>query len=80
MKKIKLTESQYKNILKESYYDSNKLYSKDYIYKVFKRSPSELKRIVNNLEVIECTDGNGDLMECVKISEVLFTYINGRYY
>ena len=78
-KKIKITESQYSNILKESYYDSDKLYSKDYVYSIFKKSPSELKRIVYNLEVIDCVDGSGNFSECVKLPEVLFTYINGRY-
>ena len=77
--KIKITESQYNNILKESYYDSDKLYSKDYIYSIFKNSPLELKRIVYSLDTIDCVDGNGDLRECVKIPEVLFAYISGRY-
>ncbi len=77
--KIKITESQYNNILKESYYDSDKLYSKDYIYSIFKNSPLELKRIVYSLDIIDCVDGNGDLRECVKIPEVLFAYISGRY-
>lgn len=77
--KIKITESQYNKILKESYYNSDKLYNKDYIYSMFRKSPSQLKRIVYNLEIIDCIDGNGDLKECVKIPEVLFTYISGRY-
>jgi len=77
--KIIINEKQYKTILKESYYDSDKLYSKDYVYSIFKKSPLELKRIVYNLETIDCIDGNGDLKECVKIPEVLFTYISGRY-
>jgi len=77
--KIKITESQYNNILKESYYDSDKLYSKNYIYSIFKDSPLELKRIVYSLEIVDCIDDSGDLRECVKIPEVLFTYISGRY-
>jgi hypothetical protein len=77
--KIKITESQYGNLIKESYYDSDKLYSKDYINSIFKKSPLELKRIVYNLDIIDCIDGNGDLKECVKIPEVLFTYISGRH-
>lgn len=77
--KIIINEKQYKTILKESYYDSDKLYSKDYIYSIFKNSPLELKRIVYSLDTIDCVDGNGNLRECVKIPEVLFTYISGRY-
>ena len=78
-KKLILTESQYNMILTESYYDSNKLYSKDYIYSMFRKSPPVLKQIVYNLDVIECVDDNGVPKECVRIPEVLFTYINGRY-
>ena len=77
--KIIINEKQYKTILRESYYDSDKLYSKDYIYSIFKNSPLELKRIVYSLDTIDCVDGNGNLRECVKIPEVLFTYISGRY-
>ena len=47
-KKLILTESQYNMILTESYYDSNKLYSKDYIYSMFRKSPPGLKQIVYN--------------------------------
>ncbi len=68
-----------KKILKESYYDSNKLYSKKYIEDVTRTSDRNIKRIVKNLDVIECLDKSNNPTECVRIPEVLFVYINGRY-
>jgi len=68
-----------KKILKESYYDSNKLYSKKYIEDVTRTSDRNIKRIVKNLDVIECLDKSNNPNECVRIPEVLFVYINGRY-
>ncbi len=68
-----------KKILKESYYDSNKLYSKKYIEDVNRTSDRNIKRIVKNLDVIKCLDKNNNPTECVRIPEVLFVYINGKY-
>ena len=68
-----------KNILKESYYDSNKLYSKKYVDDVTITSDRNIKRIVKNLDVIKCIDKNNNPTECVRIPEVLFVYINGKY-
>ena len=68
-----------KKILKESYYDSNKLYSKKYIEDVTRTSDRNIKRIVKNLDVIKCLDKNNNPTDCVRIPEVLFVYINGRY-
>ena len=36
MKRVIINEKQYKTILRESYYDSNKLYSKQYIENITK--------------------------------------------
>ena len=77
--KIILTESQYKKILDESYYDRNKLYSKQYIENVTRNANRDIKNIVKGLEVIGCTDNRGNMTQCVKIPEVLFVYISGRY-
>lgn len=68
-----------KKILKESYYDSNKLYSKKYIEDVTRTSDRNIKRIVKNLDVIKCIDKKNNPTECVRIPEVLFVYINGKY-
>lgn len=78
-KKIIITENQLKRLVNESYYDRNKLYSKQYIENVTKNASREIKNIVNSLEIIGCVDGAGNLSQCVRIPEVLFVYISGRY-
>ncbi len=77
--KIIINEKQYKTILRESYYDSNKLYSKQYIENITRNANRDIKSIVKSLEVVGCTDGNGNMTQCVRIPEVLFVYISGRY-
>lgn len=77
--KIRITESQYNKILTESYYDSNKLYSKQYIENVTMKAPMNIKNIVRSLEVIDCIDKNGNMSQCVMIPEVLYMYVSGRY-
>jgi len=76
--KIIINEKQYKTILKESYYDSDKLYSKQYIENVTRNANRDIKNIVKGLEVIGCTDNRGNMTQCVRIPEVLFVYISGR--
>ena len=77
--KIKITESQYNKIITESYYDSDKLYSKQYIENVTRNANRDIKNIVKGLEIIGCTDRYGNMTQCVRIPEVLFVYISGRY-
>ena len=77
--KIKITESQYNKIITESYYDSDKLYSKQYIENVTRNASRDIKNLVKGLEVIGCTDRYGNMTQCVRIPEVLFVYISGRY-
>lgn len=77
--KIKITESQYNKIITETYYDSDKLYSKQYIENVTRNASRDIKNVVKGLEVIGCTDKNGNMTQCVRIPEVLFVYISGRY-
>ena len=77
--KIKITENQLNKIITESYYDSDKLYSKQYIENVTRNAPRNIKNVVKGLEVIGCTDKNGNMSQCVRIPEVLFIYVSGRY-
>jgi hypothetical protein len=65
MRKVIITEKQLRGIIEESYYDSQKLYSKEYI--------------VRGLEILGCTDRDGNTTQCVRIPEILFVYISGRY-
>jgi hypothetical protein len=72
---IKLTD-----LVNESYYDSNKLYSKEYIDNLTKNAPRNIKDIVKKLEVMTCINNNTkQQLLCVQIPEVLFVYISGRY-
>jgi len=77
--KIKITENQLNKIITESYYDSDKLYSKQYIENVTRNASRDIKNLVKGLEVIGCTDRYGNMTQCVRIPEVLFVYISGRY-
>ena len=79
MKKVIISERQLKNIIEESIYDSQKLYSKQYIENVTRKAPSYIKNMVRSLEIIGCVDGNGNQTQCVRIPEVLFVFITGRY-
>lgn len=79
MKKVIITEKQLRGIIEESYYDSQKLYSKEHIENVTRSAPSNIKNIVRGLEVLGCTDRDGNTTQCVRIPEVLFVYITGRY-
>lgn len=79
MKKIIITETQLKKIINESFYDSNKLYNKQYVENVTMKAPRNIKNIVRGLEVIGCYDSNGNMSQCVRIPEVLFVYIGGKY-
>jgi len=72
---IKLTD-----LINESYYDSNKFYSKEYIDDLTKNAPRNIKNIVKELEVMTCINNNTkQQLLCVQIPEVLFVYISGRY-
>ena len=68
-----------KENLEESYYDKDKLYSKAYIEKVMAKAPKNLKKYLNNLEQFDCVDKQGNPHLCVKIPEVLHTFLTGRY-
>ena len=76
---IRINERQLNKIITESYYDSDKLYSKQYIENVTRNANRDIKNIVKGLEVIGCTDRYGNMTQCVRIPEVLFVYISGRY-
>jgi hypothetical protein len=64
--KIIINEKQYKTILKESYYDSDKLYSKQFIENVTRNANRDIKNIVRSLEIIGCTDRYGNMTQCVR--------------
>jgi hypothetical protein len=72
MRKVIITEKQLRGIIEESYYDSQKLYSKEYIVNVTRTAPSNIKNIVRGLEILGCTDRDGNTTQCVRIPEIIF--------
>jgi hypothetical protein len=77
--KIIISETQYKNLLSE-YYDEDKLYSRDYVVDRLKKGPKELRKYINNLPSIPCSDSNGNERICTKIPEVIYVFLSGNYY
>jgi hypothetical protein len=80
--KLRLTESELidmiKNIINEQY-DGDRLYPKDFIVKILKSGPKELKHIIKKLPSIPCSNEKGEETICTKIPEVVQVYLTGRY-
>ena len=76
--KIIISETQYKNLISE-YYDEDKLYSKDYVVSRLKKGPKELRKYIDNLPSIPCSDANGNERICTKIPEVIYVFLSGNY-
>ena len=68
-----------RRILKESYYDQDKLYSKLYIERRLSNAPYNIKKYLNILEEVECMDTEGNSHKCVRIPQILHVYLEGRY-
>lgn len=60
-------------------YNSDRLYPKEYVIRVLKTAPRELKHLRKNLLDIPCVNGNGEETVCTKIPENLYVYMTGRY-
>jgi hypothetical protein len=76
--KIVITESQAQRLINE-YYDSEKLYSMDYIVSKLRKAPRELKKYIKDLPHVECTDSQGNPHTCTRIPEVVYVYLSGKY-
>jgi hypothetical protein len=76
--KIVITESQAQRLINE-YYDSEKLYSRDYIVSKLRKAPRELKKYIKDLPHVECTDSQGNPHTCTRIPEVVYVYLSGKY-
>lgn len=73
-RKLKIEES----VLNEQF-NSERLYPKEYILRVLKNAPKELKYIKKQLQDIPCSNDKGQETICTKIPETLFVYLTGRY-
>ncbi len=76
--KIIISESQYKNLVLE-YYDSEKLYSKDYVVDRLKNGPKELKKYIKTLPSLEYQDNEGNVKIFTKVPEVVYVFLSGNY-
>jgi len=76
--KIILSEEQYNSLILE-YYDSEKLYSRNYVVDRIRRGPRELRKFVKDLPFIPCTDKEGNEVICTKIPEVIYVFLTGQY-
>lgn len=81
-KVIRLTESEMvslvKNIVKE-HFDSQKLYSRDYVIHRLKNGPRELREYIKRLPFIDCTDSQGNKHVCTTVPEVVYIYLSGKF-
>jgi len=81
-KKIRLTESEMVSLIERiinEQYDTNKLYSREYIVNRLNNGPRELKKYIKKLPHIDCTDGQGNKHVCTTIPEVIHVFLSGRY-
>ena len=82
-KTLRLTESELiilvERIINEQIFDSQKLYSREYIVNKLTHGPRELKKIIKDLPYLKCYNNKGELHVCTKIPEVVFVYLTGRY-
>jgi hypothetical protein len=85
MRKIIITENQLqyvvdsvgkKKSIQESIYDSEKMYSKEYVNSVTRTAPKYVKKVIKNLPEYDCPNRPG---KCVKIPEMIFQYIKGNF-
>lgn len=74
----KLVKENLNNLMVEGY-DSEKLYSRDYVVNILKRGPGYMRKFIKSLPSIECEDANGSKKICTKIPEVIYNLINNNF-
>lgn len=67
-----------RRVLNEQY-NSQQLYTLDYIKRRTSDAPYEIKKIVRKLTPVPCVNDTGVKNTCVRIPEVVYVYITGRY-
>lgn len=72
-RKLKVSES----VITEQF-NPDRLYPKDYIVRVLKNGPRELRSIIKQLQDIPCSNGKEETV-CTKIPEIVHVYLTGRY-
>lgn len=79
---MRFTESQLVKLVRKvlnEQYEQDRLYPKEYIVKVLRSGPQELKHHIKKLPSIPCFNGKGQETICTKIPEVVQVYLSGRY-
>ncbi len=76
--KLIITESQYNKLVLE-YYDSEKLYSREYVVDRLRNGPRELKKYIKSLPSLEYSDDNGSVKIFTKVPEVVYVFLSGNY-
>lgn len=77
--KVIVSESQYQRVMSEGFYESDKLYPRDYIVGRLNRSPKYMRSYIKNLPHIECTDNQGTQLICTQIPEVVYQLLFGNF-
>lgn len=77
--KVIVTESQYQRVVSEGFYESEKLYPRDYIVGRLNRAPKYMREYIKNLPHIECADNEGTPSVCTKIPEVVYQFLFGNF-
>lgn len=76
--KLLITESQYNKLISE-HYDSEKLYSREYVVKRLSKGPKYMKEYIKNLPHIDCTDRDGQPHICTRVPEVVYQFLSGNF-
>jgi hypothetical protein len=76
--KIIISEIQYNKLVLE-YYDSEKLYSREYVVDRLRKGPRELKKYIKDLPSLEYTNDQGDVKIFTKVPEVVYVFLSGNY-
>ena len=77
--KVNVSESQYQRVMSEGFYESDKLYPRDYIVGRLNRAPKYMRGYIKNLPHIECTDNQGTQSICTQIPEVVYQFLFGNF-
>lgn len=76
--KIIISETQYNKLVLE-HYDSEKLYSREYVIDRLRKGPKELKKYIKELPSLEYTNDQGDVKIFTKVPEVIYVFLSGNY-
>lgn len=76
--KIIISETQYNKLVLE-YYDSEKLYSREYVVDRLRKGPRELKKYIKDLPSLEYTNDQGVVKIFTKVPEVVYVFLSGNY-